>query len=104
MREYLDFYIDGTWVKPLQPNTVEVTNPADEQVAGRISFGSAADIDQAVQAARKAFPVWSATSREERIGVLTRVLEEYARRQEEMAQAITEEMGAPQTLARPSPR
>ena len=100
MREYLDFYIDGTWVKPLQPHTVEVTNPANEQVAGKISFGSAADIDRAVQAARKAFPAWSATSREERIAVLTRVLEEYARRQEEMAQAITEEMGAPQTLAR----
>ncbi len=82
MREYLDFYIDGAWVKPLQATTVEVTNPASEQVAGRISLGSAADIDRAVQAARAAFPSWSATSREERIEVLTRVVAEYQRRQE----------------------
>ena len=100
MREYLNFYVDGAWVKPLQGTTVDVTNPASEQVAGRISLGSAADIDWAVQAARRAFPAWSITSREERIEVLTRVVAEYRRRQEEIAQAITEEMGAPQSLSR----
>ncbi len=99
MREYLDFYIDGAWVKPAKPATLDVMNPANEQVAGRISLGSAADVDRAVKAARRAFPAWSATSREERIEVLQRVIAEYGRRNEEMALAITEEMGAPKTLA-----
>ena len=100
MREYLDFYVNGAWVKPAQAATLDVTNPASEEVAGRISLGSAADIDRAVRAARAAFPAWSATSREERIEVLTRVVAEYRLRQEEIAQAITEEMGAPQSLSR----
>jgi aldehyde dehydrogenase (NAD+) len=100
MREYLDFYVDGDWVKPVQAATLEVTNPASEEVAGRISLGSAADIDRAVRAARAAFPAWSATSREERIEVLSRVVAEYRLRQEDIAQAITEEMGAPRSLSR----
>ena len=100
MREYLDFYVDGAWVKPLQAVTVEVTNPATEAVAGKISLGSAADIDRAVQAARRAFPSWSATSREERLEVLGRIVAEYRKREEEIAQAITEEMGAPKSLSR----
>jgi len=65
MREYLKFYIDGYWVDPLQPNTFEVENPATEQVSGRISLGSAADVDVAVNAARRAFTTWSQTSREQ---------------------------------------
>src|SRR5450432_321652 len=100
MREYLDFYIDGTWVKPVQAATLDVTNPASEAVAGRISLGTAADIDKAVRAARAAFPSWSSATREERIEVLTRVVVEYRRRQEEIAEAITEEMGAPKSLSR----
>jgi aldehyde dehydrogenase (NAD+) len=100
MREYLDFYVDGAWVKPAQAATLDVVNPASEAVAGRISLGLAADIDKAVRAARKAFPAWSSTSREERIEVLTRVVAEYRLRQEEMAEAITEEMGAPRSLSR----
>src|SRR4051812_49232102 len=100
MREYLDFYINGGWVKPSQATTsIAVTNPATEQVAGHISLGSAADIDRAVQAALAAFPSWSATSREERMEVLSRIAAEYRRRQDEIAAAITEEMGAPRTLS-----
>ena len=53
MREYLKFYIDGRWVDPVRPNAFDVENPATEQVAGRISLGSAADVDVAVNAARK---------------------------------------------------
>ena len=47
MRDYLKFYIDGEWVDPIQPKTLDVINPADETVAGRISIGSAADVDVA---------------------------------------------------------
>ena len=68
MREYLKFYIDGTWVDPVRPNTLEVDNPTTEQVSGVIAIGSAADVDVAVQAARRAFASWSQTTREERLG------------------------------------
>ncbi len=99
MREYLDFYINGAWVRPAEATTLDVTNPANEAVAGRISLGTAADIDKAVRAARAAFPAWSVTSREERAEVLERIIAEYKRRMEDMARAITEEMGAPKSLA-----
>ena len=55
MRDYLKFYIDGQWVDPVEPRTLDVINPATEGVAGRISLGSAADVDRAAQAARRAF-------------------------------------------------
>ena len=99
MRDYLKFYINGAWVDPAQPSTLDVMDPASEQVAGRISLASAKDVDRAVRAARAAFPAWSATSRDERVEVLTRVVAEYQRRMPEMAAAITEEMGAPKTMS-----
>jgi aldehyde dehydrogenase (NAD+) len=99
MREYLQFYIDGQWVDPVTPKTLDVINPANEDVCGHISLGSAEDVDRAVKAARKAFETWSCTTREERIEVLERIVAEYQRRYEDMAKAITEEMGAPAWLA-----
>jgi aldehyde dehydrogenase (NAD+) len=99
MRDYLKFYIDGAWVDPITPKTLDVINPANEEVAGRISMGSAADVDVAVKAARKAFATFSLTSREERIDLLERILAEYQKRFGDIADAITEEMGAPASLA-----
>jgi aldehyde dehydrogenase (NAD+) len=99
MREYLKFYIDGEWVDPVQLKTLDVENPATEEVAGKIAMGSAADVDKAVKAARKAFASWSQTSREERIEVLGRILAEYQKRFGDLATAVTEEMGAPASLA-----
>lgn len=99
MREYLKFYIDGQWVDPIEPKQLDVINPANEDVAGHISLGSAADVDRAVKAARKAFETWSQTSREERIDVMERIIAEYQKRYEDMAKAITEEMGAPSWLS-----
>ncbi|KQW65535.1 aldehyde dehydrogenase [Phenylobacterium sp. Root77] len=99
MREHLKFYIDGQWVDPVELRTLDVENPATEQVVGRIALGSAADVDKAVAAARKAFATWSQTSREERLDVLNRILAEYQKRFGDLAAAITEEMGAPANLA-----
>jgi aldehyde dehydrogenase (NAD+) len=99
MREYMKFYIDGHWVDPVKPKSLDVINPANEEVAGHISAGSAADVDKAVAAARKAFETFSKTSREERVELLERVLAEYQKRYGEIAKAITEEMGAPASLA-----
>jgi aldehyde dehydrogenase (NAD+) len=99
MRDYLKFYIDGAWVDPATPKTLDVINPATEGVAGRISLGSAADVDRAVQAARKAFVTFSQTTREERMALLERCIAEYQKRYADMAAAITEEMGAPAVLS-----
>jgi len=99
MREYLKFYIDGKWVDPAEPKTLDVINPATERVGGKISLGSATDVDRAVKAARKAFATWSLTSREERLDVLKRILEQYQKRIGDLGAAITEEMGAPVALA-----
>ena len=99
MRDYLKFYIDGAWVDPVAPKTVDVINPATEGVAGRISLGGAADVDKAVKAARKAFETFSRTTREQRIELLERIVEEYQKRYSDMAEAITEEMGAPGWLS-----
>jgi aldehyde dehydrogenase (NAD+) len=99
MRECLKFYIDGQWTDPVELRTVNAVNPATEQISGRIALGSAADVDKAVKAARKAFAGWSRTTREERLKVLSRILEEYQKRSGDLAAAITEEMGAPKGLA-----
>jgi aldehyde dehydrogenase (NAD+) len=99
MREYMKFYIDGEWVDPVVPKSLDVINPATEEVCGKISAGSAADVDKAVAAARKAFETFSLTSREERIDLLERVQAEYQKRFGDIAKAITEEMGAPASLA-----
>src|SRR3546814_7451982 len=94
-----DFYSDGAWGAPAVPNQLEVINPADETAFATISLGSAADVDRAVDAARAAFPGWSATSREQRLAKLEKLAEVYERRSDEMAKAISQEMGAPITLA-----
>jgi len=102
MHDYRRFYIDGQWVTPLEESDFEVVNPATEEVAGQISMGSAADVDRAVDAARRAFEGFSQTTREERLALLERIVAEYERRLDDMARAISEEMGAPLTaVARP---
>jgi aldehyde dehydrogenase (NAD+) len=100
MRENLEFYIDGQWVKPAVPKTLDVIGPATEEVIGRISLGSAADVDRAVAAARKAFETFSRTSREERIALLERIMAVYQTKLDEIATTISLEMGAPMWLAK----
>jgi aldehyde dehydrogenase (NAD+) len=100
MREMLQFYIDGHWVDPVTPSTLDVINPATEEVCGHISLGSRADVDLAVAAAKRAFESFSQTTREERVALLQAILDEFAKRHDEIAEAIMDEMGAPWGLAR----
>ena len=100
MREMLQFYIDGQWVDPVHANPLDVINPATEEVCGRISMGSIEDVNKAVAAANRAAPSFALSTREERIELLQSILDIYARRHDEMATAIMEEMGAPWTLAK----
>jgi aldehyde dehydrogenase (NAD+) len=100
MRDNLQFYINGNWTDPAEPRTLDVINPATEEVAGHISLGSAADVNRAVAAAKAAFATFSRTSRAERLDLLTRVITAYERRMDDLAAAITEEMGAPMWLSK----
>ena len=99
MREYLHFYIDGEWVNPVEPVYLDVIDPATERVTGRISVGSAADVDRAVAAASAAGPGWAASPRRVRLAALERILAQFETRVGDLATAITEEMGAPTWLA-----
>jgi len=100
MREYLKFYINGQWAQPATPKTLAVENPATEQTCGMIALGSEADVDRAVKAARDAFPRWSQSSRQERLELLLAIQAEYEKRTADLVTAVTEEMGAPMSLAR----
>ncbi len=99
MKDFLEFYIDGAWCGPLEPRSHDVINPATEQPFARISLGSAADVDRAVHAARSAFVSYSASSREQRLALLDQIIDVYTRRQNEFAEVISQDMGAPIRLA-----
>jgi aldehyde dehydrogenase (NAD+) len=99
MRDYLNFYINGAWVAPAEPNILDVINPATEAVAGHINIGTQADVNAAVAAAKRAFPAFSRTSRAERLDLLGSIISAYEKRMGDVAAAITEEMGAPAWLA-----
>jgi len=100
MLRKLQFYIDGKWVDPVEPRTLDVVNPATEEVYGQISLGSAADVDAAVAAADRAFESFSQTTREERMALLQSILDVFKKRHDDVAEAIMDEMGAPWGLAR----
>jgi aldehyde dehydrogenase (NAD+) len=102
MSNHLKFYIDGAWVDPVSPQTLAVINPATEEAFTSIAAGSTADVDRAVAAARRAFPAYSRTTREERMAILGRVIAAYEARLDDMARAISDEMGAPMGLAKNS--
>ncbi|MAI90979.1 aldehyde dehydrogenase family protein [Ponticaulis sp.] len=99
MQEYLKFYINGEWVDPVEPRTIDVENPATEEPFARISLGSAADVDKAVAAAKAAFETFSQTSVEYRADLLEKIAAIYQERMAEIGQAIENEMGAPTWLA-----
>ncbi|WP_421851795.1 aldehyde dehydrogenase family protein [Novosphingobium sp.] len=92
-------YIDGAWVDPAAPRRMDVINPATEEPAGQVALGSAADVDRAVVAARRAFGSFGRTSRRERIELLEAIIASYKARRADVAAAITAEMGAPAELA-----
>jgi aldehyde dehydrogenase (NAD+) len=100
MNDCRKFYIGGRWVRPATSRDFAVVNPATEESIATISLGSGAEVDQAVSAARRAFESYSETTVEERLTLLRRIADVYKAKSEEMAQAISAEMGAPITLAR----
>ena len=99
MRERLQHYIDGKWVDSEGGARREVINPATEEACAVISVGTAADVDKAVKAARRAFKTFSQTTKEERLDLLNRIVAEYKKRGADLAVAMAEEMGAPVSFA-----
>jgi aldehyde dehydrogenase (NAD+) len=97
--EEMKFYIDGRWVQPAIPSKVDILNPATEEAFGRVSLGSGVDVDRAVQAARRAFTVYSQVSVEERLSYLRKIIDGFRARLPELARMMTLEMGAPITFA-----
>lgn len=97
--DHLKFYIGGEWVDPLVPSTLGVENPATQETFARISLGSAADVDRAALAARRAFDTWSQTTVQERLALLHRVIEGFRARLPELARTMTLEMGSPITFS-----
>ena len=100
MIEKRDFYINGQWVAPAAPNDFPVINPSTEEAFATISLGGQADTDAAVAAAKAAFTTWGVSSKTERLELLQNIAEEYGKRTEDLAQAMSQEMGAPINLAR----
>jgi len=94
------FYIDGAWVAPLAGGMLPVINPATEEAFAEIAVGGVADVDRAVAAARAAFPAFSQTSKADRIALLQRIIDAFKLHHEEMAEAISREMGSPLDFSR----
>ena len=99
MKDLRKFYIDGQWIDPVQSNDLDVENPASEELVATISLGAEADVNHAVAAARRAFPGYSQMPVDERISLMEKLLQIYVDRYDEMAVAISIEMGAPISFA-----
>ncbi len=100
MLEKRDFYINGAWVAPAKANDFAVIDPSTEEQCAVISLGSEADTNAAVKAARGAFDSWSQTAKQERADLIGKLLDIYKARSEEMAKAMSLEMGAPIDMSR----
>ncbi len=95
-----DFYIDGQWTAPLQGTPLEVIDPSTEEAFATISLGGEADANAAVAAAKRAFPAWAKTPPQERLALVKKIREIYKSRMDDMAAAISQEMGAPIDMAK----
>jgi aldehyde dehydrogenase (NAD+) len=100
MRDDTSLYLNGNWSKPLGGTVIDVINPATEKPAGQITLATAADVDRAVAAARVAFASFSRTTRRQRLDLLNGILGVYAKRHQDLADALTEELGAPRKFAK----
>ena len=99
MAHELQFYIDGAWVDPVTPNVLDVIDPSTEDAFAQISLGSKADVDKAVAAAKRAFHTFGFSEVEERLGILERIVDVYKKRRNDLALAVSREMGAPRQFA-----
>ena len=95
MQHEQQHYVNGTWVAPLQPTLLDVISPSAEEPFTRIAVGGPANVDRAVAAARVAFPAFARTTRTQRLDLLRAILSEYEKRRQDIADTLSQEMGAP---------
>ncbi|MGC1648398.1 MAG: aldehyde dehydrogenase family protein [Candidatus Sulfotelmatobacter sp.] len=100
MKDCRQFYINGKWCSPGHAHDFEIVNPTNEKPIATITLGTAADVDQAVAAAKKAFDSYSEAPVDARLALLRRIIAVYQSKAEEMADTISQEMGAPAFLSR----
>lgn len=93
------FYIDGSWSDPISPNRRDIVDPATALAIGKVALAGTEDVNRAVAAAHRAFPAYAATSREDRLTLLRRIVVIYAARMQEIAQSVMQELGAPRAYA-----
>ena len=93
------FYIDGAWVAPAGTATMPILTPSTNAQVGKLTLGTAADVERAVAAAKVAFESFSLTPKAERLALLHRLAEVTEARMGDLAEAITLEMGAPKTMS-----
>ena len=97
---YNKFFINGNWIDAAGRSTLDVINPATEKAFATISLGNADDVDSAAKAARSAFDSWSNSSIGERKEIISNIIDGLKSRSDEMATAISSEMGAPMGLSK----
>jgi len=93
------FYIDDQWLENITGNTLDVINPATEEVVAKVACGEIEQVNAAVAAAKKAFPTWSNTSSKVRSDIIKKIASEMERRQDELVTAVSQTMGCPQHIA-----
>ena len=99
MSDKKKFYINGKWVSPKSNKSIQVINPATEEVCAEISLGSKEDVNDAVLSAKEAFKTWAFSSKKERLEPLVKLYELYKKRWSDIAETITTEMGAPKDFS-----
>ena len=99
MSDKKKFYINGKWVSPKSKKSIQVINPATEEVCAEISLGSKEDVNDAVLSAKEAFKTWAFSSKKERLEPLEKLYELYKKRWSDIAETITTEMGAPKDFS-----
>ncbi|MWF64636.1 aldehyde dehydrogenase family protein [Staphylococcus haemolyticus] len=99
MRNYTQQYINGEWIDSDSNKTIEVINPATEEVIGKVAKGNANDVEKAVEAANNVYLEFRHSSVKERKELLDKIVEEYKNRKQDIIEAITDELGAPLTLS-----
>jgi len=95
MKVYDKLYIDGQWTAPAGQNSHDVIHPATEAVVARVALGNAADVDQAVLAARRAFASWSSTPAAERARLIKAATVRLREREQDLVNAVSQAMGCP---------
>src|SRR6056300_300814 len=95
MLDKKNFYINGEWVSPKKSNDFKVIDPSTEEECAVISLAGVDDVNDAVSAATKAFETWAFSTKEERLKYLEALYDVYKKRWNDMAEAISLEMGAP---------